>query len=111
MSDLFIAPPPRRVIVERTTPEGRRALFQKFHADNPHVYEKLVAMARELVGQGHRRIGIRMLWEACRWSLMRTNVPANAPKLNDWLTPHYSRLIQQRERDLVGVFETREREP
>ena len=38
--------------------------FEAFHAANPWVYTELLRMTRELVGRGHRRVGMKMLFDA-----------------------------------------------
>lgn len=111
MSDLgplFVAPPPRRV---PTGPDQRKALFEAFHAENPDVYLELLKMVQTARAKGARRIGLRMCWEALRWRLTFETVrPIGAPKLNDWLTPYYSRLIQKTHPELADMLETRERD-
>lgn len=82
--------------------------FREFHAENPHVYEELVRLARVWVARhGRKRLGIRTLWETMRWNLLiQTNDPSGF-KLNDHYHSRYARLIMQREDDLADVFETR----
>lgn len=80
--------------------------FAIFHDINPHVYDNLVRMARDLVARGHQRVGVGMLFEVLRWSSMRTD--SEAWKLNNNYRSHYARLIMATEDDLAGVFETRE---
>lgn len=85
-----------------------RARFLRFHLTNPAVYDELVAMARELRSTGHRRFGIRMLWETLRWRRMIRTTDPSGYKLNDHYPPHYARLIMDREPDLEGIFDVRE---
>ena len=77
-----------------------------FHVANPHVYATLVMLARQAVAAGQRRLGMKALWERMRWELMIT-VSTSQPKLNNNWTSRYARLIQEREPDLAGLFETR----
>ena len=80
--------------------------FDKVHADNPHVYRKLVQMTRDLKAQGHRKIGMQMLFEVLRWrSMMRTT--DTDYKLNNDYCSRYARLIMEQEEDLFEMFETR----
>ena len=82
--------------------------FQAFHAANPQVYRELVGRARQLVVNGYRHLGIRMIWEAMRFDAMvRVKHDPKAPKLNDHFPPFYARLIMRSNPDLAGVFETR----
>lgn len=82
--------------------------FAAFHAENPHVYAELVAMARRARKQGHQKLGIGMLWEVLRWNtLFSTQKDPAGFKLNNDLRSRYAREIQAREPDLAGIFDTR----
>jgi hypothetical protein len=81
--------------------------FEAFHAQNPHVYEHLVSMARRLHARGRRRIGIAMLFETMRYQYA-VSTDGDDFKLNNNFRSRYARLIMQRHPDLDGVFETRE---
>lgn len=82
--------------------------FQRFHRENPQVYQTLVELARNLKRCGWTRCSMKMLFEQCRaaYALETNGTPY---KLNNSMTALYSRLIQQLEPDLWGFFETRER--
>lgn len=80
--------------------------FEKFHAEHPEVYAKLVQLARDARSSGLRHYGMRALWERMRWHFQVENRDEDF-KLNDHYPPYYSRLIMQREKDLEGFFETR----
>ncbi|SFU70456.1 hypothetical protein [Alicyclobacillus macrosporangiidus] len=82
--------------------------FQQYHQDNPHVYETLVRLARQMKARGHRRIGIKMLWETMRYQLMLDTLDPEGWKLNNNYPSRYARLIMSQEPDLAGIFETRE---
>jgi hypothetical protein len=92
----------------RAREESYEERFAAFHAANPEVYATLLRLARRVVAAGHKRIGIRMIWERMRWEL--TVEVEHAPddfRLNDHMTSRYARLLSQ-EPDLAGVFELRE---
>jgi hypothetical protein len=83
--------------------------FALFHEANPHVYDRLVRLAR---GWKRRRpgqhVGMKMLFEVLRWQVaMETSDPSSDFKLNNNYTALYARLIMDREPDLDGLFETR----
>lgn len=82
------------------------AKFAEFHRDNPRVYQEIVRLARRARARGHKRMGMKMLWEVVRW---RMTVETSDPdfKLNNNYTSRYARLVMNRERDLAGFFETR----
>lgn len=93
-------------------PEARLSLgsrFIAFHEANPHLYDRLVAMARQLRARGRDKIGIAMLFEVLRWEHeTTTDDPTSYLKLNNSYRSFYARLIMTRERDLAGCFEIRE---
>lgn len=80
-----------------------------FHERHPEVYEALAHMAHELLRQGHRHLGIAMLWEALRYTTMLGAAPGESPfRLNNVHRSRYARLLMERDERLTGVFETRE---
>jgi hypothetical protein len=82
--------------------------FTRFHELNPVVYRNLVALARQLVGRGHQKLGIGMLFEILRWKyLMETTDPNSEYRLSNDYRSRYARLIMEREKDLCGCFNTR----
>ena len=82
--------------------------FQSFHRRNPHVYEQLRDLALLLQSKGHKRIGIKMLFEQLRWLHALQTTDMTGFKLNNNYTAYYSRMLMEREPRLVGFFETRE---
>lgn len=98
--DQQIVVPPR---VEGETPQER---FDRFHELNPHVYEALRVLARDLVRAGRQRLGINMLVEVLRWQrMLRTE--GDDYKLNNNYAPFYARKLMADDPYLAGVFETR----
>lgn len=82
--------------------------FDRFHQANAWVYPTLVALARDLVASGRKRIGIKMLFEVLRWHYYRsTTDEASDFKINNNYAPYYARLIMENEPDLAGVFSIR----
>jgi len=95
-------------IARRLVPESEvQRRFEAFHAENPRVYERLVAMARELRARGRERVGIGMLFEVLRWE-HAISTTGDDFRLNNNFRSRYVRLIERREPDLRGLFETRE---
>lgn len=83
-----------------------REAFLRFHAENPHVYDELVRLARQAHDRGARKIGIGMLFEVLRWGhLLRTS--GDDFKLNNNYRSYYARLILHRHPELDGIFELR----
>lgn len=83
------------------------AQFEEFHKNNPEVYEELVRLARQMKARGHKRIGIKMLWEVLRWERAMKTTDQTEWKLNNNYTSRYARLIMEKEPDLKGFFVTR----
>jgi hypothetical protein len=81
--------------------------FERFHRENPHVYELLVSLAREWkAARPGRRCGMKMLFERCRWDLNVKSV-GEPIVLNNNYHAFYARLIMEQETDLADLFETR----
>jgi len=83
--------------------------FEKFHSENPHVYQTLVFMCKQYQGRDHKdKLGARALVEALRWDWrMRTTRDQDQPKINNDYSALYARLIMESEPDLEGIFEIR----
>jgi hypothetical protein len=96
--------------VTTTFPLSIPSQFDKFHAENPHVYTILVKEARKWVRQfGRQKLGIAMLFERARWVLaFATNDPDY--KLNNNYRAYYARLIMHQEDDLDALFDIRDSE-
>lgn len=88
---------------------GERKLrdnFERFHADNPHVYRELLALSYRWVERHPgRSCGIGMLYEVARWTLaLRTE--GEPLKLNNNYRAFYARKLMD-EPGLEGLFSTR----
>ena len=102
--DAGLAPVPVKVASQDTI----QASFEAFHKANPWVYTSLVRLARDMRQQGHKTIGIGMLWEVLRWQHSRATIDAHSTfALNNNLRSRYARLIMDQEPDLDGIFEIR----
>ena len=84
--------------------------FEKFHAENPSVYENLVTLAREFRRKGsnhNRKMGIAMLYETLRWNYYMNVETEEEYKLpNEYRAP-YARLVMDQEPDLQDAFNLR----
>ena len=79
--------------------------FERFHAENPHIYKTLVYFAREWVAETHRdKLGIAMLVERARWDLTIRTKSDDDYKIANAHRAFYARLIMWQERDLRGLF-------
>jgi hypothetical protein len=82
------------------------AAFEKFHAENPKVYELFSKFALQAIAAGRTRFGARMIWNRIRWY---TAVETSDPdfKLNDHHSPYYARMFMRDHPRYEGFFETR----
>ena len=93
-------------IIDETASVAERR-FREFHRDNPEVYNELMALVRQAIARGRKKIGIKMLWEVVRWNrFLRTT--DEKYKLNNNYHSRYARLIMDQEPGLDGIFNTRE---
>ena len=81
--------------------------FNRFHADNPQVFTRLVEMTRTVSGSGRKRIGMKMLFEVLRWEYFLATDSDEPFKLNNNYTAFYVRLIEQNHPELRGIFSKR----
>ncbi|MGV3518184.1 hypothetical protein [Luteitalea sp.] len=87
---------------ERTLEQRARAFDQA----NPHVFEKLLAIAREARDAGATKIGIKLLFERLRW-VSRVETRDDLYRLNNSYTSYYARRLMAHDPSLAGLFETR----
>ena len=81
--------------------------FDRFHADNPKVYQVLVRLAREWVSKtGRHKVGISALYEVARWEIALATSDADF-KIDNSHRAFYARLIMTQEPDLAGLFDLR----
>lgn len=85
-----------------------QAEFERFHAQNPQVYEKLVEYAYAAKANGHKRASIKLLFERVRWYATMEVKSGDTYVLNNSYTSRYARLIMQQEPALKDFFVTRE---
>lgn len=81
--------------------------FRAFHEANPWVYDRLRILALDMVGRGHKRIGIGQLWEVLRWQYARATTSGDGLKLNNDYRSRYARLLAENTPELAEAFETR----
>lgn len=82
--------------------------FETFHLRHPEVLTQLLAMARDLERRGHRRIGMKMLFEVLRWQHMTDRDAAEEFRLNNSYASRYVRLLCEVDPGLGARFEQRE---
>ena len=83
--------------------------FNDFHAAHPEVYVQLVRLARSWQANGSAKLGIATLFEVLRWNSHMNPAKDGGYKLNNNYRALYARLIMNKEPDLKGIFDVRER--
>jgi hypothetical protein len=84
--------------------------FEEFHNDHPEVYYRLVELARQWRRGGHAKLGIATLYEKLRWEWHMAGLEdKDGYKLNNNYKALYARLIMERNPELEGLFQIRER--
>lgn len=83
------------------------ARFRQWIADNPHVYDEVVAIARRLKAAGHDRIGMKFCLEVLRYQRMLRTTDPESYKINNSYGSRLARMVMEREPDLAEMFETR----
>jgi hypothetical protein len=82
--------------------------FEKFHRDNPDILDRLAGLALELLERGHKRCGIKMLYEVLRWQTMiKTTDEEAIYKLCNNYHSRYARRIMVEWPELRGFFALR----
>lgn len=82
--------------------------FEAFHRANPHVFDAIVRVSRNLRDAGARRGGMKMVFERLRW-LYALKTGGDAYKLNNDFTALYARKVMDERNDLEGFFRLRVR--
>ena len=93
-------------------PSTRSQLEEKFweyHIKHPEVYQMLVRFAREWRDRrgAHSVGGMKMLWERVRWEMAINPTVDETFKCNNNHPAFYSRLLMERNPELVGIFHLR----
>ena len=92
--------------------------FDKFHADNPHVYRLFAMYAYQLIRAGHKKLSSKMIIERIRWETHITTTSSGwhmtrGKKLliNNSYTAYFSRRFMTDFPKLAHMFEVRECKP
>ena len=106
-SEMFnrIPPKPVRVIKKPKAPIWQR--FFAFNAANPHVYRRIVQLARKAKLRGLEHYSMAGIFHVLRWEIAIRTRGDDQFRLNDQFSSHYARMVDEREFDLKGFFELR----
>jgi hypothetical protein len=102
-----IQPKPVRVIPQQKQSITER--FWRFDRENPHVYRRIVQLARKAKLRGLEHYSIDGIFHVMRWEIAIRTRSRDQFRLNDHFTSMYARLVEDREFDLKGFFEIRRR--
>lgn len=95
-------------VTYQAVPTDIQARAEEFHAANPWVFEALEQLTADLVAQGVRRVGIRMLWETVRWQYARSTTDKTSGfKVNDHYHSRYVRFLIDKHPEWADLFEQR----
>lgn len=88
--------------------ETIEARFNRFHMENPHVFQLFVKYALEAKRRGYDRFGAKAIIERMRWHL-NIETTGDYFLLNNDFTAHYSRKAMDEIPELKGFFHLREK--
>ena len=91
-----------------TVDDGIQRRFERFHRENPHIYKKLVELARQVKSRGLKHYSIASLFERLRWHFRFETKSEEPFKLNNDFRSRYARLVMETESDLADFFDLRE---
>jgi hypothetical protein len=80
--------------------------FERFHAQNPEVYDLLRKFALEALGAGRTKMGIKFIIERIRWEMLVVT-RGNEFNINNNFSSRYARKLMAEVPELDGVFELR----
>ena len=106
-SEMFgkIPPKPVRVIKKPREPIWKR--FYAFHQANPHVYRRIVQLARKAKLRGLEHYSMQGIFGILRWEIAIRTKSNDQFRLSDHFSSHYARMVMDREGDLRSFFEVR----
>lgn len=77
--------------------------FEAFHLANPHVFELVLNIARDLRARGMKRCGVKLIVERLRW-LYALQTRGDTFKINNDWAPYYARVAVLVDPALDGFF-------
>lgn len=80
--------------------------FEKYHRENPQIWEGFVKYANEAKRKGFQNYSAYGIFEILRW---HTPITGNdAYKLNNTFRPEYARKLMEEQPEFLGFFRIRE---
>jgi len=90
-----------------TTPRLIRE-FERFDAENPHVWKLFERFTFEAIASGRRHFSISLITERIRWELYITTKSDDGFKINNNHRAFYSRKFMNMYPEWDGIFRTRQ---
>lgn len=81
--------------------------LEKYHEDNPHIYDMFIKFTMAALYKGHKYIGAKMIIERIRWESM-VEAKNDKFKINNNIAPFYARLFMKQYPFYNDVFRLRE---
>lgn len=88
--------------------ETNRIRFLTFHLKHPRVYTLYDRFAKELISQGHKKLGSKMIIERIRWEYWTGSHDEYNFKINNDFTAWYAREFIKHNPQYAEYFELRE---
>lgn len=82
---------------------GIQERFEKFHRENPEVYQLFVKIALSYAGLGYKRISAKAILEQVRCKV-DTRRNAGTFRLNNNYSAHYARLFRENHPDFKAII-------
>lgn len=81
--------------------------FEKFHAENPHIFDLFKKFAVYVRSKGYRNYSAKVIFERIRWHV---NVETSDKefKINNNYKAYYTRLLEDVDPRFVGFFRKRQ---
>lgn len=96
-----------------TSYDHNLAAFEKFDAENPHIFKLYVRFSREAKNAGYTKFSISSITERIRWETMITTRSEDGFKLTNNHKPFYARKLSAMEefKDFFILHEQTSRRP
>lgn len=80
--------------------------FDRFHSENPHVYELFKKFTFEAISSGRKHFSVAAIFERIRWETSMDTTDEDFKLRNDF-KPYYARLFMKDHPKYDGFFITK----
>jgi hypothetical protein len=85
--------------------------FERFHAENPHVFDMFTRFAMEMRQAGYSHGSAGLIFERIRWELRMETISDENVALNNNYRSRYARLFEDTYPEWKGFFRKRRLSP